>query len=170
MLVSQPSHSSFYLEAASLWTGWAEWGLSPFFVTGREMYHWAITKQCNFHNCADSFILLIPWCVFTVMQGLEISLVKMTLVFKTPISSSLPLKLIRSQKKKCVAKREVSRGMVGVRRNSGERIWVYSGVHKDQLLAWQPTPAFLPGESHGQRSLVGYSSWWHKELDTTEVI
>ena len=24
--------------------------------------------------------------------------------------------------------------------------------------AWQPTPVFLPGESHGQRSLVGYSS------------
>ena len=33
---------------------------------------------------------------------------------------------------------------------------------------WQPTPAFLPGESHGQRSLVGYSPWGHKELDTTE--
>jgi len=26
----------------------------------------------------------------------------------------------------------------------------------------------LPGEFHGQRSLVGYSSWGHKELDTTE--
>ena len=25
--------------------------------------------------------------------------------------------------------------------------------------AWQPTPVFLPGESHGQRSLAGYSSW-----------
>ena len=25
--------------------------------------------------------------------------------------------------------------------------------------AWQPTPAFLPGEFHGQRSLVGYSPW-----------
>ena len=24
---------------------------------------------------------------------------------------------------------------------------------------WQPTPVFLPGESHGQRSLVGYSPW-----------
>ena len=24
---------------------------------------------------------------------------------------------------------------------------------------WQPTPGFLPGESHGQRSLVGYSPW-----------
>ena len=29
--------------------------------------------------------------------------------------------------------------------------------------AWQPTPVFLPGESHGQRSLVGYSPWGHKE-------
>ena len=36
--------------------------------------------------------------------------------------------------------------------------------------AWQPTPVFLPGESHGQRSLAGYSSWGHKESDTTEEI
>ena len=34
---------------------------------------------------------------------------------------------------------------------------------------WQPTPAFLPGESHGQRILAGYSPWGHKESDTTEV-
>ena len=33
---------------------------------------------------------------------------------------------------------------------------------------WQPTPVFLPGESHGQRSLVGYSPWDGKELDMTE--
>ena len=33
---------------------------------------------------------------------------------------------------------------------------------------WQSTPVFLPGEFHGQRSLVGYSSWGHKEADTTE--
>jgi len=33
---------------------------------------------------------------------------------------------------------------------------------------WQPTPVFLPGESHGQRSLVGYGPWGSKELDTTE--
>ena len=33
---------------------------------------------------------------------------------------------------------------------------------------WQPTSVFLPGESQGQRSLVGYSPWVHKELDTTE--
>ena len=34
--------------------------------------------------------------------------------------------------------------------------------------AWQPTPVFLPGESHGQRNLVGYGPWGLKELDTTE--
>jgi len=33
---------------------------------------------------------------------------------------------------------------------------------------WQPTPVFSPRESHGQRSLVGYSPWDCKELDTTE--
>ena len=33
---------------------------------------------------------------------------------------------------------------------------------------WQPTPVFLPGELHGQRNLVGYSSWGRKELVTTE--
>ena len=33
---------------------------------------------------------------------------------------------------------------------------------------WQPTPVFLPGKFHGQRSLVGCSPWGRKELDTTE--
>ena len=33
---------------------------------------------------------------------------------------------------------------------------------------WQHTPVFLPGKSHGWRSLVGYSPWGRKELDTTE--
>ena len=32
---------------------------------------------------------------------------------------------------------------------------------------WQPTPVFLPGEYHGQGSLVGYSPWDRKESDTT---
>ena len=32
---------------------------------------------------------------------------------------------------------------------------------------WRPTPIFLPGESHGQRRLEGYSPWGHKESDTT---
>ena len=30
---------------------------------------------------------------------------------------------------------------------------------------WQPSPVFLPGEFHGQKSLAGYCPWGHKELD-----
>ena len=41
--------------------------------------------------------------------------------------------------------------------DTGEEMWVQ-----------QPTPALLPRESHGQRSLVGYSLWGCTELDTTE--
>ena len=33
---------------------------------------------------------------------------------------------------------------------------------------WQPTPELLPGKSHGQRSLIGYSPWGQKESDMTE--
>ena len=33
---------------------------------------------------------------------------------------------------------------------------------------WKPTPVFLPGKSHAQRSLVGYSPWGCEELDTTQ--
>ena len=35
---------------------------------------------------------------------------------------------------------------------------------------WQPTLVFLPREAHGQRSLVGYSPWGCKQLDTTEQV
>ena len=34
---------------------------------------------------------------------------------------------------------------------------------------WQPTPVFLSGKFHGQRSLAGYSPWDHKESDMTET-
>ena len=35
---------------------------------------------------------------------------------------------------------------------------------------WVSTPVFLPGESHRQRSLVGYSPWGWKEMYTTELL
>ena len=35
-------------------------------------------------------------------------------------------------------------------------------------MEWQPSLVSLPGKSHGQRSLAGYSPWGRKELDTTE--
>ena len=35
---------------------------------------------------------------------------------------------------------------------------------------WPPTPVFLPEESHGQKSLVGYNPWGLKKLDMTELL
>ena len=50
-----------------------------------------------------------------------------------------------------------------------QETWVQSWVGKILWRReWQPTPVFLPGEPHGQRSVAGYSPWGHKESDTTE--
>ena len=43
-------------------------------------------------------------------------------------------------------------------------------LHREDPLQrkWQPAPVLLSGKSHGQRSLVSYSPWSHKELGMTE--
>ena len=54
--------------------------------------------------------------------------------------------------------------------NAGDRRHGFSpGIGKiPWRRAWQPTPVFLPGESLGQRSLVGYSPFGRKQSDMTE--
>ena len=50
-----------------------------------------------------------------------------------------------------------------------QETWVQSLCWEDPMEdKWQPTPVFLPREFQGQRSLVGYSPWGHKQSDTTE--
>ena len=52
-----------------------------------------------------------------------------------------------------------------------QETWIQSLGQEDPLeKEWQPTPVFLPEESHGQRSLAGYSPWGRKELDMTELV
>ena len=50
--------------------------------------------------------------------------------------------------------------------------WIQSnqGYGKNRHIIWSASHIFLPGKSHGQRSLEGYSSWGHKESDTTEQL
>ena len=46
-----------------------------------------------------------------------------------------------------------------------QEAWVQSLGQKDPCRRkWQPTPVFLPGKSHGQRNLAGYSPWGHKRF------
>ena len=48
-------------------------------------------------------------------------------------------------------------------------MWVQSLGREDPLEeVWQPTPVFFPGESHGQRSLEGYSPRGREKSDTIE--
>ena len=51
------------------------------------------------------------------------------------------------------------------KKETGFDPWVWKIPWKGKR---QPTPVFLPGESHWQRSLVGYSPWSREEVDTTE--
>ena len=53
---------------------------------------------------------------------------------------------------------------VGDARDSG---WI-PGLGRSPRGGNEPTPVFLLGKPHGQRILVGYSPWGHKELDMTE--
>ena len=51
-----------------------------------------------------------------------------------------------------------------------QEMWVQSLGGEDLLEEeMQPTPVFLPGESHEQRSLVSYSVWGHKEWEMAEA-
>ena len=52
-------------------------------------------------------------------------------------------------------------------RSQGFDLWVSKIPWRRK---WQPTPVFLPGESHGQRRLAGYNPWGREESDTTEHI
>ena len=53
--------------------------------------------------------------------------------------------------------------------SANKRHWFDPRVGKiPRSRKWQPAPVFLPGKSHGQRSLAGYSPWGRKELDRTQ--
>ena len=52
-----------------------------------------------------------------------------------------------------------------------QEMWVqFLGEKMPWRREWQPTPVLLPGESHGQRTLVGYIPWDGKQSDMTEQL
>ena len=60
-----------------------------------------------------------------------------------------------------------STGSLRVRQDSATSLSLFTFMHWRRK--WQPTPVFLPGESQGQRSLVGCRLWSRTESDTTEA-
>ena len=60
-----------------------------------------------------------------------------------------------------------SMGSLGVRHNLATSLSLFTFMHWRRK--WQPTPVFLPGESQGQKSLVGFRLWGRTESDMTEA-
>ena len=61
-----------------------------------------------------------------------------------------------------------SMGLLRVGNDRATSLSLFTFMHWNRK--WQPTPVFLPGESHGRRSLVGYSPRGCRESDTTEQL
>ena len=60
-----------------------------------------------------------------------------------------------------------SMGLLGVGHDWATSLSLFTFMHWRRK--WQPTPVFLPGESQGRESLVGFPLWGHTESDTTEA-
>ena len=72
------------------------------------------------------------------------------------------------QKTKIIASGPINSWQIDWETGNNETLSLAGAPKSLQRRKWQPTPVFLPGEFHGQRSLMGYSPWGHKESDTTE--
>ena len=80
-----------------------------------------------------------------------------------PLSSTLAWKIPWTEE----PGRLQSMGLLGVGHDSATSLSFFTFMHWRRK--WQPTPVFLPGESQGQRSLVGCRLWGRTELDATEA-
>ena len=80
-----------------------------------------------------------------------------------PHSSTLAWKILWTEE----PGRLQSMGLLRVGHNWATSLSLFTFMHWRRK--WQPTPVFLPGESQGWGSLVGWRLWGHTELDTTEV-
>jgi len=74
------------------------------------------------------------------------------------------LSLSTSRGRMIVLKKQTKKGKLAIISQLCQGQWYFFFYP----VKWQPTPVFLPRESHGLRSLVGYSPQGCKELDMTE--
>ena len=72
--------------------------------------------------------------------------------------------LVMDREAWCAAVHSIPKSLIQLKFRRFRRYGFDPWVRKIWRRRWQPTPAFLTGKSHGQRSLVGYS---HKESDMT---
>ena len=145
-----------------------------FYFSNSSTLHKATMQQLLFGS--SSWPLppdYIPWSqqfiIYTYISTEFLKLVLDTIVLimekaMAPHSSTLAWKIPRMEE----PGRLQSKGSLRVGHDWVTSLWLFTFMHWRRK--WQPTPVFLPGESHGQRSLVGCRLWGRIESDMTEVI
>ena len=98
---------------------------------------------------------IIRWITASYCPGMEKAM--------APHSSTLAWKIPRKEE----PGRLQFMGSLRVGHDWATSLWLVTFMHWRRK--WQPTPVFLPGESQGQRSLVGCHLWGRTESDTTEA-
>ena len=122
------------------------------------LWHWFVLFYCNFCFCLIPSPLLPP-----PSQSMSYLIRTRTLRAVAPHSSTLAWKIPWAEE----PGRLQSMGSRRVGHDWATSLSLFTFMHWRRK--WQPTPVFLPGESQGQRSLVGCRLWGHTESDTTKV-
>ena len=115
-------------------------------IVEAEIFHWNLYFYLNF------FFLM--WTIFEVF--IEFVIILLLLYYFGHEAYGIFYRWLSDKESTCQCQK---------RRRCSFSPWVGKIL---QRRAWQPAPVSLPGESHGQRCLLGCSPWGHKELDTTE--
>ena len=126
-----------------------------------SMYAYLWLQMAFFFFLNDLFFVCVHFCQrnFTGLRGHYNSMEKAM----APHSSTLAWKIPWTEE----PGRLQSMGSLRVRHDWATSLSLFTFMHWRRK--WQPTPAFLPGESQGRGSLMGCCLWRRTELDTTEA-
>ena len=108
-------------------------------------------------QCGDNYCFTTKWFIYThicVISEKAMAIHSSTLAWKIPWMEETG--------------RLQSMGSLRVGHNRAASLSLFTFMRRRRK--WQPTPVFLPGESHGQRSLVGCTPWGCKEMSITECV
>ena len=112
------------------------------------------------YHLSKFHIYALVYCIGVFLSGLLYSVMEKAIA---PHSSTLAWKIPWTEE----PGRLQSMGSLRVRHNWATSLSLFTFMHWRRK--WQPTPVFLPGESQGWGSLVGFRLWGLTESDTTEV-
>ena len=134
------------------------------FAFSRRLYnlHHIVYSFFRLNSFTEKYAFKVHPCFFMAWQLTSILLLTNVLAM-APHSSTVARKIPWMEESGGLQ----SMGSLGVGHDWATSLSLSTFMHWRRK--WQPTPVFLPGESHGQRGLMGCRLWGHTELDTTEV-